>query len=96
MITYNKETPILLLAQGRIETVRQIYNMLRQIEPNRLYLYYDTLESEDEKNRHEQIRALFEKTECRCLLQGNRNNSIVVQLGWHIQQNLSVRRQILC
>ena len=66
MITYNKETPILLLAQGRIETVRQIYNMLRQIEPKRLYLYYDAPESENEKKSHEQIRALFEKPEWRC------------------------------
>ena len=59
MITFNKETPVLLITYGKIEIIRQIYNVLRQIEPQRLYLFFDMPENEDKKYAYEQIRLIF-------------------------------------
>ena len=46
MIKYNKETPVLLVALGRVEIILQVYNCLQRIEPQRLYIFYDAPENE--------------------------------------------------
>lgn len=38
MITYNKETPILLLAYDGIENITSLFNEIQPLEVRRLYL----------------------------------------------------------
>jgi mannosyltransferase OCH1-like enzyme len=60
MITYNKETPILLVASGFPKTIRQIYNQLQRLEPHYLYVVFDA--------EQEQIQTIFNKIPWKCKL----------------------------
>ena len=66
MITYNRETPILLVAFGSSETLKQIYTLFERIEPKRLYLFYDVPKSESHKNEQEQVQAIFNTIRWKC------------------------------
>ena len=66
MISYNKETPILLVALGKVETIRMIYNHLSRIEPQRLYLFYDAPADEEHQIEQERIKAIFRGIDWAC------------------------------
>jgi len=75
MITYNKETPILLFAFGSIETIQQIYDQLQRIEPQRLYLVYNTLSIDEQTDIQAQIESIFDGIQWNCKVKTLRNKS---------------------
>jgi len=75
MINYNKETPILLVAFGSIETIQQIFNQLQRIEPQRLYLVYNTPSSDEQTDIQAQIESVFNNIQWECKLKILRNKS---------------------
>ena len=66
MITYNKETPVLLAALGTVETIQQIYSELQQIEPQRLYLVFDAPKTKEHTASQEQIQSIFTGLKWKC------------------------------
>ena len=66
MISYNKETPILLPVCGPVETTRMIYRVLQQIEPKRLYLVFDASEMPIHPFYQEQIQSIFADIGWKC------------------------------
>jgi len=73
MITYNKETPVLLIASDSVETIRQIYDMLQRIEPLCLYIVYNATATEEQKVRQELIQSVFAKIGWECKVKTLRN-----------------------
>ena len=68
MITYNKETPILLVALGQIEILQMVYSQLRCIEPQRLYVFYDAPTKEGQDTAvQESFRSLLDGKEWNCM-----------------------------
>lgn len=68
MITYNKDTSILLVISSPNETIRRIYNELQQIEPQRLYLFYNAPANEGYRNYYEKIQSIFNTIQWKCKL----------------------------
>lgn len=66
MISYNKETPILIIVLGEIEFIRQIINQLQHIEPQRLYVFFDEPICETEKNNQVRIQSIFRGINWNC------------------------------
>ena len=66
MITYNKETPILLVALGPIEILRQIFNELQRIEPQRLYVIYNASQNDENTTGQKQIESVFNGIQWKC------------------------------
>jgi len=64
MITYNKETPILLVAFGSKEILQLIYDSLERIEPERLYLFYDA--SAENETDNARIQSVFNTITWQC------------------------------
>jgi len=66
MITFNKETPILLIIQDKIDIINSIYIALQQLNPHRLYLFYNAPANEDEKIFQEKVQSLFNDIDWNC------------------------------
>ena len=66
MISYNKNTPLLLPVTGTLETINSIFALLKQIEPQRLYLAYYAIESEEYKNYQHKIQLIFSDIPWKC------------------------------
>ena len=87
MITYNKETPILLVAFGFIENIRQIYNELKKIEPRQLYIAYDTPANGELKTNEIEIESIFAEIPWKCKVKTLRNKK-------HLGYNTTMQRAI--
>ena len=88
MITYNKATPILLVAFGTIETIQQIYNQLQQIKPQRLYLVFDVPKLSEDDSNHKQRQSIFSEINWECRVRILRNKSY---LGYNVIMLKAVR-----
>ena len=66
MIKYNTETPILLMIERGYEMNKFIYNALRLLKPQRLYLFYNLPVGEKGKITQERIQSLFSETDWNC------------------------------
>jgi len=75
MIIYNKETPILLVVSGFIENIRRIINIFEQIEPKRLYLYFDAPEYESQAAEYVKIESIFKEIKWKCIIKTLRNKT---------------------
>jgi len=75
MITYNKETPILLVVRGSNETVQQIYHLLQQLEPKRLYLAYDIPVNEGYTTNPEIEETIFSGISWKCIVKAIYNKA---------------------
>ena len=67
MTKYNTETPVLLIIEGEYEVIIKLtYNLLRQLEPKRLCLFYNFPVSEAEKKSQEQMQTFFSEADWKC------------------------------
>ena len=66
MITYNNETPVLLIAQGKFEILQKICDELLQVKPQRLYLFFNAPGNEIEKKIQEKNQSLFKGITWNC------------------------------
>ena len=89
MIRYNKETPVLLIAQGRHEIFKLICDELHQHQPQRLYIFYNAPKNEAEKISREQIKSLFTDADWNCSIKSFHNKTPIQHatlmykaLGW--------------
>ena len=93
MITYNKETPILLVAFGNVEIISLIYNTLQRIEPKRLYVFYDSPANKGQDTVQEHFNALLNRKawNCRvktffCKKHTGMNTTMKKALRWFFRQ----------
>jgi mannosyltransferase OCH1-like enzyme len=87
MITYNSETPVLLIVHGKFEIFQKIYNELFQVKPQRLYLFFDAPENEIEKKNQEMIQSLFKGITWSC-------NVKIVCNKRHLQYNGAMQKAL--
>ena len=66
MITYNKETPVLLVVLGDVDIIRLNYSVLQQIKPQTLYVFYDAPANENQKTVLDQLQSLLNGKEWEC------------------------------
>jgi len=66
MITYNKETPILLVACASNEIIINICKQLQRIQPQRLYMFFENHINEKDSVEHEQIQSIFNEIKWKC------------------------------
>jgi mannosyltransferase OCH1-like enzyme len=66
MITYNKETPILLVACGSLETTKRIFIELQRIEPQRLYLSFNIFDNEEQASAQKEIMSIVSNIKWEC------------------------------
>jgi len=88
MITYNQETPILMVVSGYIENIRQIYNELKQIEPKRLYIVYGTLINNESKHGKNLIKSIISEIPWECKVKTLHNKT---QLEYNATMQKAVR-----
>ena len=66
MITNNKQAPILIIAIAPIETMTLLFDRLKQIEPQRLYLVCDRKELNEIDDYFQQIKQLMVGCDWHC------------------------------
>jgi mannosyltransferase OCH1-like enzyme len=66
MITYNTETPVLLVVQGKLDKIPRIYCEILQVKPQRLYLFFNAPENKSEEKDQGKILRLFKKAAWSC------------------------------
>ena len=88
MISYNRETPILLVIFGTGETLSRIYNELKRIEPRHLYLVYDAPVNREYSNVQEYIQSPFSEISWKCKVKILRNKT---HLGYDVTMFKAVR-----
>lgn len=67
MITYNKETPIMLVATGNAEIIYLVYSALQQIQPRRLYVFYDASVNKEQETLQVRLQSLLTGNEWKCM-----------------------------
>ena len=67
MITYNKETPVLLMVFNRLDTALKVFSKIKNAEPKRLYIAADGARNEAEKTICENVRnSILEQIDWDC------------------------------